>query len=139
MIYLSETNLAWIAAQTAMPPVRMSKTGGIAFVPQSVAVPKRHRLVELAPPHRGTHQAKQLTTFLDAERRSVAPQQNGMLGLGSLAAAARQSRMSNLPPKADFHRRERNVRFGPCVDGSELARTFFTSAALVGAAMCSAC
>jgi hypothetical protein len=27
---------------------------------------------------------------------------------------------------------------GPCVDGSELARTFFTSAALVGAAMCSA-
>ncbi len=26
-----------------------------------------------------------------------------------------------------------------CVDGSELARTFFTSAALVGAAMCSAC
>ena len=29
-------------------------------------------------------------------------------------------------------------RFGPCVDGSELARTFFTSAALVGAAMCSA-
>ena len=26
----------------------------------------------------------------------------------------------------------------PCVDGSELARTFFTFAALVGAAMCSA-
>jgi len=33
----------------------------------------------------------------------------------------------------------RHVRFVPCVDGSELARTFFTSAALVGAAMCSAC
>jgi hypothetical protein len=29
-------------------------------------------------------------------------------------------------------------RNGPCVDGSELARTFFTPAALVGAAMCSA-
>jgi hypothetical protein len=27
----------------------------------------------------------------------------------------------------------------PCVDGSELARAFFTFAALVGAAMCSAC
>jgi hypothetical protein len=27
----------------------------------------------------------------------------------------------------------------PCVDGSELARTFFTPAGLVGAAMCSAC
>ena len=32
-----------------------------------------------------------------------------------------------------------DVRFGPCVDGSEMARTFFTFAALVGAAMCSAC
>jgi hypothetical protein len=31
-----------------------------------------------------------------------------------------------------------HVRFVPCVDGSELARTFFTFAALVGAAMCSA-
>ena len=31
-----------------------------------------------------------------------------------------------------------DVRFVPCVDGSELARTFFTFAALVGAAMCSA-
>src|SRR5665811_740617 len=29
-------------------------------------------------------------------------------------------------------------RFVPCVDGSELARAFFTFAALVGAAMCSA-
>src|SRR6516165_8710126 len=28
--------------------------------------------------------------------------------------------------------------YPPCVDGSELARTFFTFAALVGAAMCSA-
>ena len=27
----------------------------------------------------------------------------------------------------------------PCVDGSELARTFFTYAELVGAPMCSAC
>jgi hypothetical protein len=27
---------------------------------------------------------------------------------------------------------------GPCVDGSELAAAFFKSAALVGAAMCSA-
>jgi hypothetical protein len=28
--------------------------------------------------------------------------------------------------------------YGPCVDGSGLARTFFTPTALVGAAMCSA-
>jgi len=28
---------------------------------------------------------------------------------------------------------------GPCVDGSGLARTFFTLQSLVGAAMCSAC
>jgi hypothetical protein len=31
-----------------------------------------------------------------------------------------------------------HVRFVPCVDGSEVARTFFTFAASVGAAMCSA-
>ena len=29
-----------------------------------------------------------------------------------------------------------NDQEGPCVDGSELARTFFTCAALVGAATC---
>jgi hypothetical protein len=42
-------------------------------------------------------------------------------------------------PKADKRWYGWNVRFVPCVDGSELARTFFTFAALVGAAMCSAC
>jgi hypothetical protein len=47
--------------------------------------------------------------------------------------------MSALPPKADIGERNLDVRFVPCVDGSELARTFFTSAASVGAAMCSAC
>jgi hypothetical protein len=46
--------------------------------------------------------------------------------------------MSALPLKADIPGRNVNVSFGPCVDGSELARTFFTSAALVGAATCSA-
>ena len=30
------------------------------------------------------------------------------------------------------------LKWGPCVDGSELARVFFTGAGLVGAAMCSA-
>ena len=39
---------------------------------------------------------------------------------------------------ADSTRTSPEVREGPCVDGSELARTFFTSAGLVGAAMCSA-
>ena len=41
------------------------------------------------------------------------------------------SSAANLPSK-------KPVNKGPCVDGSELARTFFTSAVLVGAAMCSA-
>jgi hypothetical protein len=41
-------------------------------------------------------------------------------------------------PIADIGRHLFDVRFVPCVDGSELARTFFTFAALVGAAMCSA-
>ena len=47
--------------------------------------------------------------------------------------------MSALPPKADIHGCGANVRYVPCVDGSELARAFLTFAALVGAAMCSAC
>jgi hypothetical protein len=47
--------------------------------------------------------------------------------------------MSALPPKADMCSALAHVRFVPCVDGAELARAFFTFAALVGAAMCSAC
>jgi hypothetical protein len=47
--------------------------------------------------------------------------------------------MSALPPKADMCGALADGCFGPCVDGSELARAFFTFAALVGAAMCSAC
>jgi hypothetical protein len=47
--------------------------------------------------------------------------------------------MSALPPIEDIHPRIEHVYFVPCVDGSELARVFFTFAALVGAAMCSAC
>jgi len=40
--------------------------------------------------------------------------------------------------EADIAKILRHVRFVPCVDGSGLARAFFTFAALVGAAMCSA-
>jgi hypothetical protein len=43
--------------------------------------------------------------------------------MGQTEPCARLSSMAALPP---------------CVDGSELARVFFTFAALVGAAMCSA-
>ena len=39
----------------------------------------------------------------------------------------------------DIIRPAQLVRLVPCVDGSGLARIFFTFAALVGAAMCSAC
>jgi len=34
--------------------------------------------------------------------------------------------ISALPPKADMDQRGRDVRFVPCVDGSELARRIFT-------------
>ncbi|MGO8923953.1 MAG: hypothetical protein ACLQF4_13575 [Xanthobacteraceae bacterium] len=37
--------------------------------------------------------------------------------------------MSALHPKADIVQQGRYVRFGPCVDGSELARRIFTSQA----------
>src|SRR6266542_1668839 len=36
--------------------------------------------------------------------------------------------MSALSPKADIDRRDGHVRLVPCVDGSELARLFFTFA-----------
>jgi hypothetical protein len=55
-------------------------------------------------------------------------------GLGQNRKSAVAIVRSGLPPKADSTRKSRHV----CVDGSELARTFFTFAALVGAAMCSA-
>ena len=45
--------------------------------------------------------------------------------------------MSAIPQATDHHFKA-TCRDGPCVDGSELARVFFTNAALVGAAMCSA-
>jgi hypothetical protein len=45
---------------------------------------------------------------------------------------------SGLHPITDMSLRRNICRYVPCVDGSELARTFFTFAALVGAAMCSA-
>ena len=47
-------------------------------------------------------------------------------------------RKAALPLKSDIARRSWHGRKVPCVDGSELTRTFFTFAALVGAAMCSA-
>jgi hypothetical protein len=43
-----------------------------------------------------------------------------------------------LKAEADIAQYAQQFAFVPCVDGSELARTFFTFAALVGAAMCSA-
>ena len=60
-----------------------------------------------------------------------------------LSGSGQPRRLSNLGMSASTRLRTyrcnaANRRFGPCVDGSELARTFFTSAVLVGAAMCSA-
>ena len=62
-----------------------------------------------------------------------------MSALGQKRTSDQRPSMSALPPKADIGSTCQDVRFVPCVDGSELARTFFTNAALVGAAMCSAC
>jgi hypothetical protein len=62
-----------------------------------------------------------------------------MSALGQKRTWAPQKVMSAFHPKADMCGATTDVRYGPCVDGSELARAFFTFAALVGAAMCSAC
>jgi len=61
-----------------------------------------------------------------------------MSALGQKQRFAVHQPMSALAPKADMCSALAHVCFGPCVDGSELARAFFTFAALVGAAMCSA-
>ncbi len=47
--------------------------------------------------------------------------------------------MSTLGQLPTLQRPMELVGYVPCVDGSELARDFFTFAILVGAAMCSAC
>ena len=47
--------------------------------------------------------------------------------------------ISALGQKRPWNGWSRQVGCGPCVDGSGLARVFFTHAAVVGAAMCSAC
>jgi hypothetical protein len=62
-----------------------------------------------------------------------------MSALGQKQTLDSRPLMSALPPKADIDWRHFDVRFVPCVDGSELARDIFTFAELVGAAMCSAC
>src|SRR5499425_1324864 len=47
---------------------------------------------------------------------------------GSKADVAASRRAMSAPPKADIERNHWHVRFVPCVDGSELARLFFTFA-----------
>ncbi|MGA9201738.1 MAG: hypothetical protein WBZ67_14705, partial [Pseudolabrys sp.] len=60
------------------------------------------------------------------------------LEIGSLRQNITTHPIVRFGPKADKRWRGCIIRFVPCVDGSELARAFFTFAALVGAAMCSA-
>ena len=57
-----------------------------------------------------------------------------MSALGQKQTCAMQTVMSALPPKRTLKPLQNDVCFVP----SELARAFFTFAALVGAAMCSA-
>jgi hypothetical protein len=49
-----------------------------------------------------------------------------MSALGHKQTLGRVCLMSALPPKADIVKRCCDVRFVPCVDGSELARRIFT-------------
>src|SRR5262245_50495768 len=51
-----------------------------------------------------------------------------MSALGHEQTQRYHAAMSALPPKADIERHDWHVRFVPCVDGSELARLFFTFA-----------
>src|SRR5262245_31719525 len=51
-----------------------------------------------------------------------------MTALGHKQTKRHQVALSALPPKADIDRHDWHVRLVPCVDGSELARLFFTFA-----------
>jgi hypothetical protein len=61
-----------------------------------------------------------------------------MSQLGQTEKSGLATGKSALPSRTDIVSPAGQVRKVPCVDGSELARAFFTFAALVGAAMCSA-
>src|SRR5258708_16100339 len=50
-------------------------------------------------------------------------------GLGQKQTSSRQFSTSAVPSTADIYQEDGNVSFVPCVDGSGLARTFFTSQA----------
>ena len=52
-----------------------------------------------------------------------------MSAIGQKRTSEHVQSMSALPPKADIGTQSWNVRFVPCVDGSELARRIFTSQA----------
>ena len=60
-------------------------------------------------------------------------------GLGQSRRLKGPAAMAASSLRAEVAALHQNGREGPCVDGSRLARAFFTNAALVGAAMCSAC
>src|ERR1700686_3882132 len=79
----------------------------------------------------------------DGSAGTGSPYGGARLYVGGLSSLASQPRASEIMGSSDTtvvlwpHLWHSNVRV-PCVDGSELARAFFTFAALVGAAMCSA-
>src|ERR1017187_9601761 len=66
---------------------------------------------------------------------TIMPLMAALSGLprGQTQTSAGRFGMSGLPPIADIVRLHAQVRSVPCVDGSELARTFFAYAGLVGA------
>ena len=60
----------------------------------------------------------------------------GSFATGSTHGSVKHVRFT--PDSGEHAARSETDADGPCVDGSGLARAFFTFAALVGAAMCSA-
>jgi hypothetical protein len=75
---------------------------------------------------------------MSREARGKPPAVRLTSGLRQQRQIAAVSDESAVPSIADVLLLCGERRNGPCVDGSELARVFFTSAGLVGAAMCSA-
>jgi hypothetical protein len=111
--------------------------------PRSLALKLAQRRAPFAPSLEVVKQSRKNCKILPNERRSAAGNLFGSsrldadnLGLGS--GFSKGKGYVRTASAATFNIHRVNARFAPCVDGSELARAFFTFAALVCAAMCSA-
>jgi hypothetical protein len=150
---------ASVVAETPTVPYELTARYYKADIhPYVMVMQNTNRELCAAPPRRPSHcrAGRSFTGFNDADSRASCrlrrncDERNGMQWFSFALREAKVAnvslvrllqinpagyvRIDQLRTWPEFERR----REGPCVDGSGLARVFFTHAAVVGAAMCSA-